>query len=98
MKCQCYSGRHGAAGDGDDRQGSGTSGDVPEGADRGSRRREGGGPRGRVQAAGVKTGRPPKLDPFQRREALKRLKAGESPHTIGRSYGGHRSTIERLAA
>jgi DNA invertase Pin-like site-specific DNA recombinase len=54
--------------------------------------------RKRAQAAGVKMGRPPKLDPFQQREALKRLKAGESPRTIGRSYGVHRSTIERLAA
>jgi DNA invertase Pin-like site-specific DNA recombinase len=54
--------------------------------------------RKRAQAAGVKMGRPPKLTPFQQREARKRLAAGESPRTIGRSYGVHRSTIERLAA
>ena len=52
--------------------------------------------RKRARAAGVKMGRPPKLDAFQKREALKRLKAGESPAAIGRSYKVHRSTIERL--
>jgi DNA invertase Pin-like site-specific DNA recombinase len=52
--------------------------------------------RKRAQANGVKMGRPSKLDPFQKREARKRLAAGESPRTIGRSYGVHRSTIERL--
>ncbi len=54
--------------------------------------------RKRAQAAGVKMGRPPKLTPFQQREAKKRLKAGESPRVIGRSYGVSRSTIERLPA
>jgi len=54
--------------------------------------------RKRAQAAGVKMGRPSKLDPFQQREARKRLAAGESPRTVARSYGVHRSTIERLAA
>ena len=53
--------------------------------------------RRRAVAPGVKMGRKPKLDPFQKREALKRLAAGESRRTIGRSYGVHRSTIERLA-
>jgi len=52
--------------------------------------------RKRAQADGVKMGRPPKLDAFQQREALKRLKAGESSAAIGRTYGVHRSTIERL--
>lgn len=52
--------------------------------------------RKRAQADGVKMGRPPKLDPFQQREALKRLKAGEGSAAIGRTYGVHRSTIERL--
>ena len=52
--------------------------------------------RKRARANGVKMGRPPKLAPFQQRGALKRLKAGESPRTIGCSYGVHRSTIERL--
>lgn len=54
--------------------------------------------RKRAQAAGVKMSRPPKLTLFQQREARKRLAAGESPRTIGRSYGLHRSTIERLTA
>ena len=53
--------------------------------------------RRRAQAAGVKMGRPSKLDLFQQREALKRLKAGESAAAIGRTYGVHRSTIERLS-
>jgi DNA invertase Pin-like site-specific DNA recombinase len=53
--------------------------------------------RKRAIDAGVKMGRPPKLDTFQKREALKRLNAGESPRVIGRSYKVHRSTIERLA-
>jgi DNA invertase Pin-like site-specific DNA recombinase len=53
--------------------------------------------RKRAIAAGVKMGRPPKLDAFQKREVLQRLKAGESPRAIGRSYKVHRSTIERLA-
>lgn len=53
--------------------------------------------RKRAIEAGVKMGRPSKLDPFQKREALKRLEAGESPRVIGRSYKVHRSTIERLA-
>lgn len=48
------------------------------------------------EADGVKMGRPRKLDPFQQREALKRLKAGETAAAIGRTYGVHRSTIERL--
>jgi DNA invertase Pin-like site-specific DNA recombinase len=52
--------------------------------------------RKRAQAAGVKMGRPPKLTPFQQREARKRLAAGEAPRTIGRSYGVSRMTIERL--
>ena len=53
--------------------------------------------RKRAIDAGVKMGRPAKLDAFQKREALKRLNAGESAGAIGRSYKVHRSTIERLA-
>lgn len=51
-----------------------------------------------AQANGVKMGRPSKLSPFQQREARNRLASGESPRAIGRSYGVHRSTIERLMA
>lgn len=53
--------------------------------------------RKRAQAAGVQMGRPPKLDHFQQQEARQRLAAGESARLICRSYGVHRSTIERLA-
>ncbi len=51
---------------------------------------------GLCEADGVKMGRPRKLDPFQQREALKRLKAGETAAAIGRTCGVHRSEIERL--
>ncbi|MDE2320156.1 MAG: recombinase family protein [Rhodospirillales bacterium] len=54
--------------------------------------------RKRAVESGVKMGRKPKLTAYQKAEALKRLKAGESPRIIGRSYGVHRSTIERLRA
>ena len=39
------------------------------------------------EADGVKMGRPRKFDPFQQREALKRLKAGETAAAIGPIYG-----------
>jgi DNA invertase Pin-like site-specific DNA recombinase len=45
---------------------------------------------------GVKFGRPQKLDSFQKREALKRLEAGESQSLIARTYGVDRATISRL--
>jgi DNA invertase Pin-like site-specific DNA recombinase len=45
---------------------------------------------------GVKFGRPHKLDAFQRREALARLKAGESQSLIARTYGVDKATISRL--
>lgn len=51
-----------------------------------------------AQALGMKIGRSPKLNPFQQREARRRLAAGEKPRAIVRSYGVHRSTIERLPA
>jgi DNA invertase Pin-like site-specific DNA recombinase len=54
--------------------------------------------RERAKARGVKMGRPPKLDTFQKGEAVKQLKAGESPAAIGPTYGVHRSTIERIGA
>ncbi|MCZ8276913.1 MAG: hypothetical protein O9313_01120 [Acetobacteraceae bacterium] len=45
------------------------------------------------EADGVKMGRPRKFDPFQQREALKRLKAGETAAAIGPIYGvGFRPT------
>ena len=44
---------------------------------------------------GVKFGRPHKLDAFQKREALKRLDAGESQSLVARTYGVSRATISR---
>ena len=55
--------------------------------------------RERARARGVKMGRPPKLTPHQRREALRRRDRGrESLADIGRSYNVSGSTISRLAA
>ena len=45
---------------------------------------------------GVQFGRPQKLDSFQKREALKRLQAGESQSLVARTYGVDRTTISRL--
>jgi len=54
---------------------------------------------GRAQAVkrGTKMRRTPKLDDHQQKEALKRIKAGESLRTIAKSYRVHHSTISRLA-
>lgn len=52
--------------------------------------------RKRAQARGVKFGRPPKLNPHQRREAIERLKAGETQADIARTYGVDATTIGRL--
>jgi DNA invertase Pin-like site-specific DNA recombinase len=45
---------------------------------------------------GVQFGRPQKLDAFQKREALARLKAGENQSLVARTYGVDRTTICRL--
>jgi DNA invertase Pin-like site-specific DNA recombinase len=45
----------------------------------------------------VKLGRPPKLTPHQRKEALRRLDAGETTREIALNYTVHNSTISRLA-
>jgi DNA invertase Pin-like site-specific DNA recombinase len=47
-------------------------------------------------ANGVRMGRPPKLTPHQRQEAIKRRASGETSSAIARSYAVHRSTITRL--
>jgi DNA invertase Pin-like site-specific DNA recombinase len=52
--------------------------------------------RKRAQARGVKFGRPPKLNPHQRREAIERLRAGETQADIARTYGVDPTTIGRL--
>lgn len=49
-----------------------------------------------AKARGARFGRKPKLTPYQRAEALKRLEAGESARAIGRSYQVHHATISRL--
>jgi DNA invertase Pin-like site-specific DNA recombinase len=45
---------------------------------------------------GIKFGRKPKLDPFQRAEAIKRRAAGETLSEIAKSYAVTVSTISRL--
>jgi DNA invertase Pin-like site-specific DNA recombinase len=52
--------------------------------------------RKRAQARGVKFGRPPKLSPHQRREAIQRLRNGETQADIARTYGVDATTIGRL--
>lgn len=52
--------------------------------------------RKRAQARGVKFGRPRKLTPHQRREAIERLKAGETQADIARTFGVAHTTIGRL--
>jgi DNA invertase Pin-like site-specific DNA recombinase len=54
--------------------------------------------RKRAQARGVKFGRPSKLTPHQRREALGRLAAGETQADIARTYDVDPTTIGRLQA
>ena len=53
--------------------------------------------RTRAKARGVHMGRPSKLTPHQRREAIARLDAGESQSDVARSYGVAHTTIGRLA-
>ena len=48
-------------------------------------------------ANGVKFGRPRKLDPHQRREALERIAKGETYTAIARTYAVDPNTISRLA-
>jgi DNA invertase Pin-like site-specific DNA recombinase len=52
--------------------------------------------RERARARGVKFGRPPKLSPDQRQQALARRAAGESQSAVARSYQVSCSTISRL--
>ena len=54
--------------------------------------------RQRAKANGVRFGRPQKLTPFQRREAIQRLDAGEPQADIARLLGVSQPTISRLAA
>jgi DNA invertase Pin-like site-specific DNA recombinase len=60
-----------------------------------ARTREG---RARAVARGQRMGRPPKLTPHQKREAIKRRDEGnETLADIGRSYNVSAATISRLA-
>ena len=43
-------------------------------------------------------GRKPKLNPFQREQALARLSTGETQAEVARTYGVDRATISRLAS
>jgi DNA invertase Pin-like site-specific DNA recombinase len=52
--------------------------------------------RERARERGVKFGRPSKLNPHQRQEALARLHAGETQADIARTYGVDATTIGRL--
>jgi DNA invertase Pin-like site-specific DNA recombinase len=52
--------------------------------------------RKRAKARGIKFGRPPKLTPHQRQEALQRLAAGETQADIARTYNVDATTIGRL--
>ena len=54
--------------------------------------------RTRAKAKGVKFGRPVKLTPHQRREAIERLAEGAVQADLARSYGVSQATISRLAA
>jgi DNA invertase Pin-like site-specific DNA recombinase len=52
--------------------------------------------RRRAMERGVKFGRPSKLTPFQRQEALARLAAGETQADVARTYDVSGTTIGRL--
>jgi DNA invertase Pin-like site-specific DNA recombinase len=52
--------------------------------------------RTRAKSRGVRFGRPPKLTPHQRQEALARLAAGETQADIARSFNVDATTIGRL--
>ena len=54
--------------------------------------------RARAVARGQKMGRPSKLTPHQRREAIKRRNQGETLADIARSYNVSPATISRLVA
>jgi DNA invertase Pin-like site-specific DNA recombinase len=54
--------------------------------------------RKRAKARGVKFGRPRKMTPHQRQEAIQRLAAGETMADVARTYNVDATTIGRLAA
>jgi DNA invertase Pin-like site-specific DNA recombinase len=54
--------------------------------------------RERAKVRGVRFGRPLKLSPHQRREAIERLDAGDAVVDVARSFGVDRATLYRLKA
>src|SRR5712664_4424637 len=52
--------------------------------------------RKRAQARGIRFGRPSKLTPHQRQEALRRLAVGETQADIARTYNVNATTVGRL--
>jgi DNA invertase Pin-like site-specific DNA recombinase len=54
--------------------------------------------RKRARNRGVKFGRPRKMTPHQRQEAIQRLIAGETQADVARTYNVDAATISRLAA
>ena len=52
--------------------------------------------RERAKARGVRFGRPRKLSPHQRREAIERINTGEPIADLARTFGINRSTLYRL--
>jgi DNA invertase Pin-like site-specific DNA recombinase len=52
--------------------------------------------RERAKARGVRFGRPKKLSPHQRREAMDRIAAGEAVAEVARTFGIDRATVYRL--
>lgn len=54
--------------------------------------------RTRAKARGVRFGRPRKLTPHQRQEALRRIAAGETQADVARTYNVDATTIGRLQA
>ena len=53
--------------------------------------------RERAKARGVHMGRPPKLTPHQKKEALRRREAGETTRELARLFNVSPNTISRLA-
>jgi DNA invertase Pin-like site-specific DNA recombinase len=52
--------------------------------------------RERARTRGVRFGRPKKLTPHQRREAVERVNAGEAVAEVARTFGVDRATVYRL--
>jgi DNA invertase Pin-like site-specific DNA recombinase len=51
-----------------------------------------------ARARGARFGRKPKLNEHQRKEAIRRLAAGESARAVARRFAVHHATVSRLRA